>query len=194
MQAKSIYTHRNRQVHIPDGYIAVGLIVGVHGLKGELKVEPHTDFPERFGPGTVFYMGTELRELHVQKARPHKTNILITAQGIQSREKAEGVRGQWIFVPEENAQELDEDTYWIHDIIGLSVQTEEQCLLGVVQDIIFTGANEVYIVKTEHGVNLGKDILIPAVAHVIQQVDLNAQTITVNLPPGLLEEQPITGN
>jgi len=122
MQAKSIYTHRNRQVHIPDGYIAVGLIVGVHGLKGELKVEPHTDFPERFGPGKVFYMGNELHELHVQKARPHKTNILIMAQGIQNREQAEAVRGQWVFVPEENAQELDEDTYWIHDIISTSAK------------------------------------------------------------------------
>jgi len=188
MQAKSIYTHRNRQVHIPDGYIAVGLIVGVHGLKGELKVEPHTDFPERFAPGEIFYVGDALHEFHVQKARPHKTNILVIAAGIHNRTQAEDIRGQWLFVPEESVQALDEDTYWIHDIIGLNVQTEEHHLLGVVQDIIFTGANEVYVLKTPPDVNLGKDLLIPAIAQVIQKVDLESRAITVTLPPGLLEE------
>jgi len=190
MQQKgSKYTHRNRQVTIPDGYLAVGLVVGVHGLKGEFKVEPHTDFPERFAAEKTFYVGEELEKIQIQNARQHKNNILITVQNVQSRTQAEELRGRWLFVPEDEAIELDEDTYWIHDIIGLQVRTETERLLGTVQDVLFTGANEVYIVKPDPDVNKGKELLIPAIAQVIQNVDLTTQTITVNLPPGLLEEE-----
>lgn len=182
------YTHRNQPVHMPDGYIAIGLVTSVHGLKGEIKVELHTDFPERFAPGILVLIGDELIERTIKHARPHKNQLLLVLEGVHSREEAEALRGQWIFVNEDDAVELDDDTYWVHDIVGISVQTEDGQLLGTVKEVIFTGANEVYVLATEPSVNQGKDLLLPAIADVVQKVDLAANLMIVRLLPGLLDE------
>jgi len=71
------YMHRNQPVHVPQGYLAVGRITGLHGLKGEVKIELHTDFPERFVPGAVLFMGEELVETAILQARPHKNQMLL---------------------------------------------------------------------------------------------------------------------
>ena len=185
---QTIYTHRNRQVHIPEHYLAVGQIVGVHGLKGELKVESHTDFPERFAAGSRLYIGSDLQELQIQQSRVHKTHFLIKINGVNNRDKAETYRGLWLFVHEDDAQTLDEDTFWIHDVIGLAVQTAEGRSLGTIKDVLITGANDVYVVKTPHDVNKGKDLLLPAIVDVIQTVNVDDGLMTVALPIGLLEE------
>lgn len=182
------YMHRNQSVHVPDGYMVVGLITGVHGLKGEVKVELHTDFPERFAPGVLLLIGDELTEGTIANVRPHKNQILLTLEGVHNRDEAEALRGQWLFVDEEDAVELEDDTYWVHDIVGMSVQTEDAQLLGTVKEVIFTGANEVYVVAPEPSVNQGKDLLLPAIADVVQKVDLSANLMIVRLLPGLLEE------
>ena len=182
-----LYTHRNRRVHIPDGYIAIGLIVGVHGLRGEVKIEPHTDFPERFDVGTTLRMGDELAPMAIRQSRPHKQNWLVLFEGVKGREAADALRNRWLFVPEDDALDLDEDTYWIHDIVGLTVQTTAGDVLGSVTDVMETGANDVYIVRTQPGVNNGRDLLLPAIAEVVQQVDVEAGQLIVDLPEGLLE-------
>ncbi len=115
---------RSQTVHVPDGYMAVGLITGVHGLKGEVKVELHTDFPERFAPGVLVLLGDELIESTIANVRPHKNQLLLTLEGVRNRDEAEALRGQWLFVDEDDAVELDADTYWVHDIVGMTVQTE----------------------------------------------------------------------
>jgi 16S rRNA processing protein RimM len=104
------------------------------------------------------------------------------------------LRGYWLFVDEEEAVELEEGTFFVHDILGLSVHTEEGALLGAVADVLFTGANEVYVVQ-------GKDlpqgeVLLPAIEDVIRAVDLEAGRMTVRLLPGLLNstEQPADNN
>lgn len=175
-------------VEVPDGYLAVGQIVGAHGLRGEIKVDPHTDNPLRFAAGSILYMGPELEKVVVAGSRSHKNHQLVCMTGIQHRGQAESLRGLWLFVPEEDAIPLDEDTFWIHDIIGLTVQTQDGRLLGSIVDIIQTGANDVYIVRAAPSVNRGKDILLPAIAQVVLEVDLAAGTMTVSLQPGLLEE------
>lgn len=96
------------------------------------------------------------------------------------------MRGEWLFIPDQDAAELDEDTYYVHDIIGAAVQTQDGRPLGVVKDILFTGANEVYIVTPPDAPE--REILLPAIADVILQVDVEQGLITVNLLPGLLEE------
>jgi len=182
------YTHRNQAVHVPDGYMAVGRITGLHGLKGELKIELHTDFPERFAAGTVLFIGDELVEATIIQARPHKQQILVLLEGFTGREQAETLRDEWLFVDEADAVELEEDTYWVHDIVGLFVQTEAGERLGTIGEVLFTGANEVYVVKAEAAVNQGKDLLLPAIADVVQTVDLENNLMIVRLLPGLLEE------
>ncbi len=185
-RASQVYRIRNQVVIVPDGYLAVGHIIGVHGLRGEVKVEPYTDFPERFTPGAELFLGTELDEITIRQARPHKGHLLLMLNGIDDRAAAEALRGQWLFVDEADAGELEEGEYWIHDIIGLRVETEDGGVLGEVIDVLPTGANDVYIVRPEQGVNHDQEILLPAIADVILAVDVAAGTIQVRLPEGLL--------
>jgi len=202
--AQPAYTHRNQRVIIPDDYLAIGLIVGVHGIHGELKVELHTDFPERFTNGSTIYMTEKLKEITIQKARPHKGHILITLDGINSRNQAQELRQSWLFVSEDDAMELDADTYWVHDLIGMTVvelaptdkssdaselqnhQADRE--LGRITDVIVTGANDVYVIAPIGSLNRGRELLLPAIADVVDRVDLENKRMFVHLQPGLLEE------
>jgi 16S rRNA processing protein RimM len=187
--SSQVYTHRNRTVAVPAGYLAVGYIQGVHGLHGELKVELFTDFPERFVSGTELLMGEVLTVVKITGARLHKQHLLLQLEGVNRREEAEALRGEWLFVNEADAVALDEGVYWVHDIIGLDVQTEEGDALGVVREVLFTGANEVYVIETPPGINRGRDLLLPAIEEVVRKVDLAAGCMTVHLLPGLVEEE-----
>jgi 16S rRNA processing protein RimM len=180
------YVHRNQRVRIPDGYMAVGMITSAHGLRGEVKVELHTDFPERFAPDVVVYLGEALEKATISAARPHQGQMLMQFHGVDDRTAADELRGLWLFIPEEEAVELEEDTYFVHDIIGLSVQTTEGKLLGTVEEVLFTGANEVYVVATPDEPR--REILLPAIADVIKEVNLEEGILTVELLPGLLDE------
>ncbi|MDI9548979.1 MAG: ribosome maturation factor RimM [Chloroflexota bacterium] len=182
------YVHRNRSVFVPKGALAVGLVVGAHGLRGEVRVELHTDFPERFAPGNVVLMGDDLTEVLIVASRPHKNEMLVRFEGATDRTAADGLRGQWLFIEEQDAAELEEGVYWIHDIIGMDVQTDDGRRLGRVSDVLFTGANDVYLVKPAESINRGQDILLPAIPDVIQTVDVPARLITVKLMPGMIEE------
>lgn len=180
------YTHRNRTVHVPVGYMAVGMIIGPHGLRGELKVESHSDNPTRFDVGNRLWVGQALDEMEIVTSRPHQGHLLLTLSGIGDRTAAEAARGTWLFIPNQDAAELEEDTYYVHDIVGAAVQTQDGRPLGVVKEVLFTGANEVYIVTPPDAPD--REILLPAIADVIQHVDLEQGLITVNLLPGLLDE------
>jgi len=180
------YLHRNRRVRIPKGYMAIGMITSLHGLRGEVKVELHTDFPERFAPGVVVYLGEALDKVTISMARPHQGQMLLTFHGIENREAADALRNVWIFIPEDEAVQLEEDTYFVHDIIGLSVQTDDGKLLGTVTEVLFTGANDVYIVQTPDEPH--RELLLPAIDEVVKVVDLEQGILTVALLPGLLDE------
>lgn len=182
------YRLRNRAVHIPDGYMAVGRIVGAHGLNGELRMELHTDFPERFAPGVELWMGADLALYTVTSAREHKGMILLCVDGVDDRDSAEALRGEWLFIPEDAAMALPEGEYWVHDIIGLAVVDESGAALGRVTDVLQTGANDVYIVAPAENVNRGRELLIPAIAEVVQAVDVPGGLLTIRIVPGLIDE------
>lgn len=182
------YRHRNRAVHMPDGHMAVGRIIGAHGLTGELRVELHTDFPERFTPGSTVLMGTDLRPWTVEGAREHRGMILLVLAGVVGRTMAEELRDEWLFIPETEAMPLPEGDFWVHDIIGLVVVDEAGQPIGRVTDVLQTGANDVYIIAPAENINKGKELLIPAIAEVIQRVDVAGGTMTIRLIPGLLDE------
>ncbi|RLT39569.1 MAG: 16S rRNA processing protein RimM [Chloroflexi bacterium] len=182
------YRHRNQAVHIPDGYMAVGRLIGAHGLTGELRVELHTDFPERFAPGATVLVGEGLRSYAIVGAREHKGMILLVLVGVTDRTAAEELRGEWLFIPETAAMPLPEGNFWVHDIIGLAVVDETGLSLGRVTDVLQTGANDVYIIAPTATVNQGKELLIPATAEVVQRVDVAGRTMTIRLIPGLVDE------
>lgn len=180
--------HRNRAVHVPDGHMAVGRVIGAHGLTGELRVELHTDFPERFAPGTFVLLGDELRSYKVEGSREHRGMILLVLTGVDNRTAAEELTGEWLFIPESAAMPLPEGEFWVHDIIGLAVVDENGQSVGRVTDVLQTGANDVYIIAPAENINRGKELLIPAIAEVVQQVNLAERTMTIRLVPGLIDE------
>jgi len=167
-------------------YLAVGQIVGPHGIKGEVKVAPLTDFPERFRAGNRVFLGvttgeTDATPTEIAAARPHQDRWLVLFSDIKDRNAAESLRDQYILIPEEEAMPLGEHENYAHDLIGLDVETADGQALGKLVEILFTPANDVYIVRGPQG-----ETLVPATREVVLQVDLAAKRMTIALPEGLL--------
>ncbi len=162
--------------------MAVGRIVGAHGIRGEIKVKQLTDFPERFAPGSRLYVGEEAFQREVIASRPHRGMLLVKLSGLSDRNAVEHLRGKYLFIDREEAMELEEDAYYEDELVGLTVETMEGELLGELMEIMWTGANEVYIVQGPRG-----ETLIPAIAQVVQEVDLEAGVMRVKLLPGLVD-------
>jgi 16S rRNA processing protein RimM len=164
-------------------FVAIGRIVQPHGVRGEVSVEVLTDFPERFDTIEVVYLGgaSEAEARQVKTARWHQNRVLLSFEGCEDRTAAEGLRGLLVQIPIEEAMPLPEGEYYTHDLIGLDVLTVEGEALGRVNDILFTGANEVYVVVGPRG-----QILLPAIADVVERIDLSAGQMVVRLMDGLV--------
>jgi 16S rRNA processing protein RimM len=167
-------------------YLVVGQVVGTHGLRGELKVKPLTDDPDRFGQLERVLVGVDDEEpvpWVLQTYRIHKNHALLQLAGCDDQTTAQTFKGMLIQIPREEALPLEEDEYFEHQILGLSVWTADGDHLGVVEEIIYTAAHEVYAIQ-EPG-SARREILIPAIESVVLDVDLDAGRLTVDLPEGL---------
>ena len=165
-------------------YLAVGKLRRPHGIRGEMVMEVLNDFPERFRPGAVVYVGPRRLPLTIRSVRPFQDMLLIAFEGYNDRDQVSIFRNHLVTVPAHEAPPLEEGEYYYHELLGLRVFTEEGQLLGTLVEILETGANEVYIVEPEGG---GPEILLPAIEEVILAVDLEARTMTVHLLDGLLD-------
>ncbi len=165
--------------------LQVGAVTSTHGLRGEVKVYPTTDEPSRFKKlkEVIADAGGRQVTLKITQTRFFKQMVIIRFAGIDTIEEAEKYKGAKLYVDREHALSLAEDEYFYADLEGLTVRTEEGELLGVIRDILQTGANDVYIIRQENK----KDLLIPAIKDCIRQVDLEHGTMTVHLLPGLRE-------
>ncbi|MCD8215536.1 MAG: ribosome maturation factor RimM [Clostridiales bacterium] len=163
-------------------YFSVGKIVNTHGIKGEVKVYPYVDdLNEILGLERVFVEKKgEIEEKKVLGARLHKGMALLSLEGVKNMTEAEALKGCVLKITRDMAEPCGEDEYFVKDLYGMEVVTEKGESLGELYDILFTGANDVYVVKTE-----GKDILIPAVKQCILKVDLSEGKMTVRLLEGL---------
>ena len=163
--------------------LEVGQIVNTFGIKGEVKVTPFTDDINRFDDLKKVYVKTrkEDRLYKVENVRYHKNMVLLKLEGIENPEQAELLKNSYLEIDREDAIPLEEGQYFIVDLIGLDVYTDEGKLLGKVDDIYNTGANDIYVVKDE----LGKQILLPGIKEVIKEVKLDDKII-VHLIPGLI--------
>jgi len=185
---KSQMSGRSSDGHLDSGigphgtpeYLAVGRVLGPWGIKGEVKTEILTDSPDRFGLLKTVYLGDKLEPLQLERYRLHKRFVLLKFEGIDERNGAGRLRGKLVQIPIEEALPLEEGIYYVHEIVGLGVWTIEGEYLGLIDEVLFTGGNEVYVVKGPH-----KDILIPAIADVVQDVDLETGRLTVRLLQGL---------
>jgi 16S rRNA processing protein RimM len=165
----------------PD-FLVVGKIRRTHGLRGELLMEILTEFPERLKPGVVVYVGQEHRQLHIRSQRDHNQGLLIAFDGFHNPESAAELRNQLVFVPAGDRPPLPEGEYYHHQLLGLRVVSDEGQDLGIMRQILETGANDVYIVVPE----AGPELLLPAIESVILDIDLDRGEMYVHLLPGML--------
>ena len=165
-------------------YFEIGQIVNTFGIKGMVKVIPYTDDITRFDnlKNTYIVINHKKKQYEIQEVKYHKNMVLIKFKDINTVEQAELLRNSYIEIDREQAIPLKEGEYFIADLIGLDVYTDEDKLIGKVDDIYNTGANDIYVVKDE----LGKQTLLPGIKDVIKKVDLNEGKIFVHLIPGLI--------
>lgn len=164
--------------------LTVGKIVNVHGIAGEVKILPWTDFPEDFYEFTSLFIeeknGTK-QEYKIKQARVHKGCVLVKFFEINDRNAAERLKNINVLAKREEVP-IEEGRHFIVDLLGLSVKTEEE-LLGELIDIFNTGANDVYSVRRENG----KMLYIPVIPSVVKEINTDDGYILVSLPDGLLE-------
>lgn len=162
--------------------LRIGKIGKTHGIRGELRINSLTDFPDRFEGMTQVYVNDELME--IKSVRYQNDVVLMSFKGVETREEAACLTGRYLLVNREDAVELEEGEYYTIDIIGLEVYDEETgSHIGTVTDVISTGSNDVYVTKPiEKGM---KDILIPALKTVVSKIDIAGGRMVVTLPEEL---------
>lgn len=167
-----------------EQYLTVGRIINTHGVRGEMKVMPLTSDVSRFDYLKLVWVeeNGKLTEHFVENVRYHKNFVLLTLRGIDTMDKAEALKNCELKVDRKHARPLEEDEYFIADLIGCQVY-ENGVLLGTVTDVLQTGSNDVYVTQGEkYG-----EILIPAIQQVIRKVDVESGEIHVELPEGLVD-------
>jgi len=171
-----------------EEYLTVGKIINTHGVRGELKVMPLTSDITRFDYLKLVWLeeNKKLTEYFVEKARYHKHFVLLTLRGIDTMDKAAALKDCYLKVNRKHARPLEENEYFIVDLIGCRVYENEE-FLGTVTDVLQTGSNDVYV--TEGG-KYG-EVLIPALEQVIRSVDVANKRIDVVLPEGLVDGDEI---
>jgi 16S rRNA processing protein RimM len=167
------------------GRLAVARVVAPYGIRGDVKAEILTDFPQRFRRLQRVFVGATDRELHLTRYRLDDDGrfVYLHFKEIPDRTAAEALRNQLLTIPEAEAMPLPEGTYYVHQIIGLRVVTDTGEELGRVREVLHTGANDVYVVDGPRG-----EVLLPAIPEVILDVDLAQGILRVHLLEGLVEE------
>lgn len=167
-----------------EQFLQVGVITTTHGLKGEVKVYPTTDYPERFEEikEVLLDTGRTKMPLEIQSVRYFKNLVILKFKGINDINDIEKYKQCSLWVTRENATPLYEDEYYIADLIGCTVYLEDDTEFGELTQVIETGANDVYVIKMTDG----KEVLIPAIKDCILDVDIEAQEMTIHLMDGLL--------
>lgn len=164
--------------------LQVGVISSTHGVRGEVKVFPTTDDVTRFRQLKKVYLdtGREMLPLEIQNVKFFKQFAILKFKGIDNINDIEKYRGKSLMIDREDAVDLDEDEYFVADMIGMKVCTEDGSEFGTLKDVMETGANDVYIIDSlEHG-----EVLIPAIKECILDVDMDEERMTIHLMEGLV--------
>ncbi len=164
-------------------YFEIGQIVNHFGIKGIVKVVPYTDDITRFDNLKTVYVTIKQnkKQYIIEEVKYHKNMVLIKFKGIDKVEDAESLRNGILEVERKDAAKLEKDSYYIADLIGMQVYTDDGKTLGVLDDIYNTGSNDIYVIKTEEY----KQILLPAIKDVIKEISLEENKIIVHMISGL---------
>ncbi|MBQ8350309.1 MAG: 16S rRNA processing protein RimM [Ruminococcus sp.] len=163
-------------------YLEAGKIVTTHGIKGEIKIMPYTDYPELLCEFDRLFLGKNHEEINVERSRVFKNMVIAKLEGYDTPEAAEKLRNKILYMHRDDL-ELDEDTYFIQDLIGIEVSDADSGFVyGKITDVMQTGANDVYVIQ-------GKDreYLVPAIPEVVITTDIDENTMTIRPLEGLFE-------
>ncbi len=165
--------------------LRVGVVTSPHGVRGEVRVYPTTDDNNRFRDlkEVTADFGKERRTLKIEHVKFFKNMVILKFSGIDSMNDAEALRQKDLLVTRDQAVRLGPDENFIADLIGLTVRTDDGTVLGTMTDVMRTGANDVYCVRTEEG----KEILLPAIRDCILKVDPENREMLVHVLDGLLD-------
>lgn len=167
-----------------EDLLKVGVITTTHGVRGEVKVFPTTDGPERFLELKYVLLdtGKELCELEITNVKFFKNQVILKFDGVDNINDIERYKGCSLWIPRSEGSKLKENEYYIADLIGMKVILEDGQEFGTLKDVMETGANDVYVIDSkEHG-----EVLLPAIRECILKVDPEAGIMTVHLMKGLL--------
>lgn len=164
-------------------FLAIGKLRRPHGVHGEIIMDILTDFPERLRRGSRIFIGETHQEIRLQSVRPNGTTLLVSFVGYTTPETVGVFRNQIVFIPTTDLLPLPEGEYYHHQILGLRVISDEGKELGIVSEILETGANDVFVVRP----SIGPEILLPDIDPVILQIDLEKGELLVHLLPGLID-------
>ncbi len=154
-----------------EQFLTVGKIINTHGIRGEVKIKPTTDDVNRFKSLKEAYI--DEKEIFISGCKFQPGKVILKIEGIDSIKEAEKLKNKLIKVKREKAVQLPEDTYFAVDIIGCEVYEETGNKIGTVDDIIYTGSNDVYWVKGEN------EVLIPALKDIVLEIDINNKKIII---------------
>ena len=163
----------------------VGIITATHGVRGEVKVYPTTDDMRRFKrlKEVILDTGKEQITLEVEGAKFSKQLVILKFKGIDNINDVEKYRQKSLYVTRENAVRLRRDEYFIADLMGLRVRDEDGAEIGVLREVMETGANDVYVIDLDDG----RELLLPAIKECVLNVDVEAGFVQIHIMPGLLD-------
>lgn len=167
-----------------EDFFRVGVIANTHGIRGEVKIFPTTDDVKRFDYLKEAYIdaGKEKIKVEVSNVRYFKNLVIVKFKGIDNINDIERYKGKDLLVTRENALPLEEGEYYLADIIGANVYTEDGILFGSLEDVIETGANLVYSVQHE-----GKEVLLPVIDDCVKEVNVEEKKVIIHIMKGLLD-------
>ncbi len=162
-------------------YLEAGKIVTTHGIHGEVKIMPYTDTPELLCEFDRLFIGKNHNEVYITKSRVFKNMVIAKIQGVDTVEEAEKFRNKILYMHRDDL-ELDEDTYFIQDLIGMEVKDAENGVVyGKIKDVMQTGANDVYVVQGD------REYLIPAIPDVVISTDIDNEIMLIKVLDGLFD-------
>ena len=166
------------------GFLLIGKIVGAHGIKGNCKIRSYAESLTAFLPGSKIRLITSSGQentYEINWIKPHSKVDLLSLKGVETRHQAETLIGSELFIEKEKLPEPDDGSYYWFDLIGMDVFTTDSAYLGRLERVIQTGSNDVYVVKND-----ADEILIPALASVVIDIDLEHKCMRIDLPEGLV--------
>lgn len=163
-------------------YLEAGKIVNIHGIRGEVKIMPYTDTAELLSEFDRLFIGKNHDEVTIEHSRVFKNMVIAKIEGIDTPEDAQKLRDKLLYMHRDDL-ELDEDTYFIQDLIGIEVSDADSGFLyGKITDVMQTGANDVYVIKGDD-----REYLVPAIPEVIISTDIDENIMTIRPLEGLFE-------